>query len=90
MTFTKPKDVSYTDMCRYIDDNIYTDNFDESLVYEYLYHIIFMLGKQAALFDKHMYYDYFALFGATRVYFRLVNKKQFMLNELSFTASSSL
>lgn len=77
MTFTKPKDITYTDMCIYIDNNIYNDTFDVNIVYEYLYHIIFMLAKQAQLFSKHTYYDSFAIFGASRVYFRLTNKKQF-------------
>lgn len=79
MTFTKPKDITYTDMCIYIDNNIYTDNYDVNTVYEYLYHIIFMLAKQSQLFNKHKYYDSFAIFGASRVYFRLTNKKQFEL-----------
>ena len=79
MTFIRPKDVTYTDMCIYIDNNIYTDNYDVNTVYEYLYHIIFMLAKQSQLFNKHKYYDSFAIFGASRVYFRLTNKKQFEL-----------
>lgn len=81
MTYTKPHDVSYTDMCIYIDENIYNDSFDETTVYQYLYHIIIMLAKQAQLFNRHHYYDAFALYGANRVYFRLTNKKQWQLNE---------
>ena len=77
MTFVKPTDITYTDMCIYIDSNIYNESFDINKVYEYLYHIIFMLAKQAQLFSKHKYYDSFAIFGASRVYFRLTNKKQF-------------
>lgn len=79
MTFTKPVDLSYTDMCIYIDENIYKDDYDENLVYQYLYHIMYMLAKQSSLFTKHQYYDGFALFAATRIYLRFTNRKQFEL-----------
>jgi len=81
MTYTKPTNISYTEMCIYIDENIYTDSFDETTVYQYLYHIIMMLAKQAQLFSRHHYYDSFAIYGANRVYFRLTNKKQWQPNE---------
>ena len=81
MTYTKPKDKSYTDMCIYIDDHIYTDNYNEELVFEYLYHIILMLALKAKLFNRNCYYDGFAIFAASRVFFRLTNKKQFQLND---------
>lgn len=81
MTYTKPSDITYTQMCMYIDENIYNNSFDETTVYQYLYHIILMLAKQAQLFSKHCYYDPFALYGATRVYFRLTNKKQWQPNK---------
>lgn len=77
MTFNKPSSVTYTDMCIYIDSNVYSDNIDVNKIYEYLYHIVLMLAKQSNMFSKHKYYDSFALFGASRVYFRLTNKKQF-------------
>ena len=80
MTYEKPKGVTYTDMCIYIDNHIYEPSFDENLIYEYLYHIVLMLAKKSHLFQKHYYYDYFAIYGANRVYFRLTNKKQWELN----------
>lgn len=81
MTFDKPEDISYTEMCIYIDENIYEDEFDADLIYQYLYHIVLMLARKHQLFGKHCYYDGFALFGATRIYFRLTNKKQFQHND---------
>lgn len=81
MTYKKPNNVSYTDMCIYIDDNIYTDNYSEELVFEYLYHIILMLALKAKLFTKHCYYDGFAIFAASKVFFRLTNKKQSELTD---------
>lgn len=76
-TYTKPKDVSYTDMCIYIDDNIYKEQYDESLVYEYLYHIMVMLARNKYYFKTQAEYDYFGVFAATRLYSRLTDPKQF-------------
>lgn len=81
MTFNKPSNLTYTDMCIYIDENVYKESFDETLVYEYLYHIILMLAKKAQIFEKHHYYDDFAVYGASRVYFRLTNKKQYQYKD---------
>lgn len=77
MTYNKPQDVTYTDMCIYIDENVYKSSHNEYLVYEYLYHIVLMLARKASLFSHNKYYDGFAIFGATRIYRRLTNKKQF-------------
>lgn len=81
MIFKKPEDVSYTQMCIYIDDNVYTEDCDMTLVYEYLYHITYMLARHAKLFKQNHYYDDFAIFVANRVYFRLTNKKQFQVDD---------
>ena len=37
MTFKKPADITYTQMCIYIDDNIYNGTYDENTVFTYLY-----------------------------------------------------
>lgn len=81
MIYRKPNGVKYTDMCIYIDNNVYKDSFDESLVFQYLYHIVHMLAVQNKLFNRNQYYEDFAIFGATRIYLRLTNKKQFELDE---------
>jgi hypothetical protein len=80
MIYKKPKDTSYTDMCIYIDNNIYGE-YDESLVFEYLYHIMRMLSIQGKLFSKEDDYEKFALFAASRLLMRLINPKQFKVNE---------
>lgn len=77
MTFTKPKNVTYTDMAIYIDENVYNEKFNENLIFEYIYHLIYMLAYKERYFNRASYYDDFALHGATRIYFRLTNKKQF-------------
>lgn len=77
MTFVKPKNVTYTEMCIYIDDNVYTGNFDENLVFEYLYHICEMLAFKSKYFNSAQYYDNFALYAATEIYLRLTDKRRF-------------
>lgn len=81
MIFKKPDDVTYTDMCIYIDENIYAGTYNENLVYQYLYHLIYMLAKQRQIFKKHSYYEDFAIYAANRVFLRLTNKKQWELKE---------
>ena len=81
MMFQKPKDVSYTDMCIYIDNHVYSGDFDESLVYQYIYLIANMLAHRRKFFKKSFQYDDFSLMTASRVYVRLTNKKQFEVDE---------
>ncbi len=77
MMYTKPENVSYTDMCMYIDSHMYTEDFDVELVYQYLYHIVLMLARRANLFPKHRYYDDFAIYAASRIYMRFMHPKQY-------------
>lgn len=81
MIYTKPYNVTYTDMCIYIDTHIYTDDYDEVIVYQYLYFIIRMLALKENYFKRYSNYDDFAIYGATRVYCRLTNSKQFELQD---------
>ena len=80
MIYKKPHNVSYTDMAIFIDDTIYTDKKDEMLTYQYLYHLINMLAHKQCLFSCNMYYEEFSLYGASQVYLRLTNPKQFELD----------
>lgn len=74
--YQKPKDVSYTDMCIYIDTHVY-DEFDEHLVFEYLYHLAGMFAKKGKYFIHSQDYDSFAIFAATQLYMRLIDPRQF-------------
>ena len=84
MTFQKPDNINYTEMCIYIDNNIYEENCDLNLIYQYLYHIVYMLAKRANLFNRNCYYDDFAIFAANKLYFRLTNKKQYELSDTGY------
>lgn len=81
MLYEKPKDVRYTDMAMYIDSHIYSGDYDEDLVFIYLYHLAYMLARNNKWFKKADYYDNYAVYTATRVYMRLINPKQYELKE---------
>ena len=80
MIYRKPKNVTLTDMCIYIDKTAYTDEHDAQTIYEYLYFLVRYFAMKERWFRRIEYYDDFAIFGATRVYMRLVNEKQFQEN----------
>ena len=75
--YKKPNNVTYTQMCIWIDANAYKEDCNEELLFEYLYHISRMLAYKRRFFDRADYYDDFAIFMATRIFMRLKNKKQF-------------
>lgn len=81
MTYTKPLDVTYTQMAIWIDEHVYTKDIDEALLYEYLYHLSNMLAGQSSYFSTALEYDHFALYSASRLFQRLYNPKQFELDE---------
>lgn len=80
MLYKKPSNIRYVDMAIWIDDNAYLDTCDDNKLYEYIYHLVYMLAYKNKLFSKYEYYDSFAIYGATRVFLRLKNKKQFEIN----------
>ena len=77
MTYTKPNDVTYTQMAMWIDENVYSKDTDESRLYEYLYHLSNMLAGNASYFKNAQDYDQFSLYCASRLFQRLFNPKQF-------------
>ena len=81
MTYKKDPNITYNQMAIYIDENIYSENADIQLIYEYMYHIIYMLAKQYRYFKHHQDYDKFAIFMSSQLYIRYHNKDQFILKE---------
>lgn len=79
LVYNNPK-IRYVDMCKYIDDNIYNNTYDETKVYDYLCYIIQMLAKQNNLFKSTRDYEDFSIYMASKVFLRLVNKRQFEEN----------
>ena len=81
MLFEKDPKTRYVDMAIYIDDHIYSGNFDEELVYQYLYFLIYMLAKKKRYFSSEKVYDDFSIWFATKMYVRLTDPRQFDDNE---------
>lgn len=77
MTYTKPNNMTYTEICQWVDANAYTENCDELKLYEYLYHIVHMLAVKDCMFQSWRDYDDFSLMGATRLFMRIKNEGQF-------------
>ena len=74
MLYTKPKNIRYVDMCIYIDNIVKRgDPTDKEidLIFEYLYHLSFMLAHKHKYFNEFHYYEEFAIFFATEVLYRL-------------------
>lgn len=85
MLYTKPRNLKYTDMCIYIDNQVKKGNPSEdeiNLIFEYLYHLSFMLAHKHKYFNEFHYYEEFALYLATDVLYRLFyNPKLKQVNE---------
>lgn len=74
MLYTKPKDVRYVDMCIFIDNKVKEGNLsddDVELIFEYLYHLSFMLAHKHKYFNEFHYYEEFSIYFATEVMYRL-------------------
>ena len=81
--FKKPKDVTYTQMAIFIDENVYREDLDEetkATIFKYLYFLSNMLAAKARFFTSGIQYEEFSLYVASNVYLRLTNKKQYQLN----------
>ncbi len=75
MTYNKPNDKSYTEMCIYFDKHIYDDPEirNDEILYQYLYGIIYMLACKRRFFEganSFKKYDEFSLYAATKIYMR--------------------
>ena len=76
MIYYKPSNITYTQMCIYIDNNIYAD-YDEELVFKYLYLLTVMLASKNNYFYNSKDYDDFGIFCASSLFMRITDKRQF-------------
>lgn len=76
MIFKKPADVRYTDMAIWIDHNAYQKDCDDSILYEYLFHLVNMLAHKGQYFLTSAEYEDFALSVASKLFLRLRSSKQ--------------
>lgn len=73
MLYKKP-DIRYVDMCIFIDEKVASGNATEQdidLIYQYLYHLIFMLAHKHKYFKASHYYEEFAIWLAGTLLCRL-------------------
>lgn len=73
MTYHKPDNITYVEMCIYFDKHIYDTLRNDTILYQYLYHIIYMLACKKRYFNSWEEYDAFALYMASKVYLRYIN-----------------
>lgn len=78
MLYKKDPKLKYTDMCIYIDNHIYTDDYDEELVFSYLYQLSYVLAMKKHFFTNIADYDNYAIYCAGVLFKRLKNPKQFL------------
>ena len=85
MTYKKPQDVRYVDMCVYIDNcvkgwdpelNPFTVEQEEN-IYQYIYHLYYNIACRKHFFTKFSDFDEYALWCATRAFTRIIDKRQF-------------
>lgn len=75
---SKKDGLRIVDMCIYIDENIYKDNYDEVKIFDYLKTIAQSLALHKKYFKNIQDYEPFSLYVATRIFLRLTNKRQFL------------
>lgn len=80
MLYNKPDDLKYTDLAIYIDNNIYKDDFDGEIIYQYIYLLCEMQARQLKLTADTKTRDDFCIDLSTDIYLRLTSKKQFQLD----------
>ena len=73
----KPK-IRYVDMCIYIDQHVYEPDHNIELIFDYLQCLFYALAFKKKFFNKEDDYDKYSLYGATHVYLRLTNERQFL------------
>lgn len=77
MIYIKPPNLSYTDMAIWIDNNYYLESCDDSKLYEYLYHLLIMIAREHAYFKSNSDYDNYGIQGASKLFIRLKDPRQF-------------
>ena len=74
--YRKPKDITYTDMAIWIDNNAYKDDCDDEQLFEYLYHIVKINAVKKKMFEKSFYYEDFAIYATGIYFYRLFKRRE--------------
>lgn len=76
MTFTRPHNITLTQMAQWVDANSYNPERDDNKLVEYLYHLIYSRAQQASLFTDYDTYDDFALYCVSKFFIRFANTQE--------------
>ena len=71
------------DLCKWIDENAYKENVDKEILFDSLFRCVTLICIKNKLFSNWSDYEPFGLYASTRLYLRLINEKQFQLDENS-------
>ena len=89
--YTKPSNLSFSDLCIYIDKCVKEDDFsDEETIYKYLVILTNMLSRKQKYFRTSSDYEDFAFWVSTYYFFRLKNKELSKVNSILNYIKSSL
>lgn len=70
MIYKKDPKIKYWEMAKYIDDHVREKDCDEQKIFEYMYHLFYVLSVKAKMFKCGADYDNYALYGATQLFMR--------------------
>ena len=70
MLYRKPPGVSYTAMAIAIDNGIRDPDADKELLFEYMWHLFYILAVKGRFFTSGRDYDEYALYAATQLFLR--------------------
>lgn len=76
MTFTKPLNVTLTEMAQWVDANSYSSDKDNNKLVEYLYHLIYSRVQRLSYFNTLEQYDDFSLYCVSKLLIRFDNKQE--------------
>lgn len=71
--FQKPDDMTYTDLCIWLDNNFYTEGCDMNTSYKYIWLICNMLACKGRYFTNALDYQDFSSYLAYDVYARMID-----------------
>ena len=74
MIYHKPANITYSQMCQWIDNNAYEDTCNDYTLYQYLYLIIDLLAKKSHYFNNPLDYEYFSILTANKVFLRIFTR----------------
>lgn len=80
--FVKPAHLRYVDLCIYIDNTFYTPERNDSLCFEYMYLLAYMLASKARYFNNVDDYDAYACYLAQSTYQRMINPNKIKIKSV--------